>query len=67
MYEKRYPKAVSVFEAEIGDTLSYLSYPGPLHARGYARRERTGEALQGGEEADEGGWGVPERDERVPT
>ena len=32
-YEKRYPKAVSVFEAGIGDALTYLRYPGSHHAR----------------------------------
>jgi putative transposase len=33
LYEKSYPKAVSVFEAGIVDTLTYLSYPGSHHAR----------------------------------
>lgn len=33
LYEKRYPKAVSVFEAGIGDALTYLRYPGSHHAR----------------------------------
>jgi putative transposase len=33
LYGKRFPKAVSVFEAGIGDTLTYLSYPGSHHAR----------------------------------
>jgi putative transposase len=33
MYEKHYPKAVSVFEAGIGDALTYLRYPGSHHAR----------------------------------
>src|SRR3954469_1166775 len=33
MYEKHYPKAVSVFEAGIGDYLTYLRYPGSHHAR----------------------------------
>jgi len=33
MYEKHYPKAVSVFEAGIGDSLTYLRYPGSHHAR----------------------------------
>ena len=33
LYGKRFPKAVSVFEAGIGDALSYLSYPGIHHAR----------------------------------
>ena len=33
MYEKRYTKAVSVFEAGIGDALTYLRYPGSHHAR----------------------------------
>jgi putative transposase len=32
-YGKRFPKAVEVFEAGIGDALSYLSYPGSHHAR----------------------------------
>jgi putative transposase len=33
LYKKSYPKAVSVFEAGIEDTLTYLSYPGSHHAR----------------------------------
>lgn len=33
LYEKRYPKAVSVFEAGIEDALTYLRYPGSHHAR----------------------------------
>jgi len=33
LYAKRFPKAVSVFEAGIEDTLTYLSYPGSHHAR----------------------------------
>ena len=33
LYEKSYPKAVSVFEAGIEDALTYLSYPGSHHAR----------------------------------
>jgi len=33
LYGKRFPKAVGVFEAGIGDALSYLSYPGSHHAR----------------------------------
>jgi putative transposase len=33
LYDKHYPKAVSVFEAGIGDTLTYLGYPGSHHAR----------------------------------
>jgi putative transposase len=33
LYEKTYPKAVSVFEAGIEDALTYLRYPGSHHAR----------------------------------
>jgi transposase-like protein len=33
LYEKHFPKAVSVFEAGIEDALTYLSYPGSHHAR----------------------------------
>ena len=33
LYEKSYPKAVSVFEAGIDDALIYLRYPGSHHAR----------------------------------
>ena len=33
LYGKRFPKAVAVFEAGIGDALTYLSYPGSLHIR----------------------------------
>jgi putative transposase len=33
VYEKSYPKAVSAFEARIGEVLTYLRYPGSHHAR----------------------------------
>jgi putative transposase len=33
LYGKRFPKAVSVFEAGIGDALTYLSYPGSHRAK----------------------------------
>ena len=33
LYEKSYPKAVSVFEAGVEDALTYLRYPGSHHAR----------------------------------
>ena len=33
LYGKRFPEAVGVFEAGIGDALSYLSFPGSHHAR----------------------------------
>ncbi|WP_233452045.1 transposase [Rubrobacter xylanophilus] len=33
LYSKRFPKAVSVFEAGITDALSYLGYPGSHHAK----------------------------------
>ena len=33
LYEKNYPKAISVFEAGIEDALTYLRYPGSQHAR----------------------------------
>jgi transposase-like protein len=33
LYGKRFPKAVSVFEAGIGDVLSYLSFPGSHNAK----------------------------------
>jgi putative transposase len=33
LYGKRLPKAVSVFEAGIGEALTYLRYPGSHHAR----------------------------------
>jgi transposase-like protein len=36
LHGKRFPKAVSVFEAGIEDTLTYLSFPGSHHP-GYAR------------------------------
>jgi putative transposase len=32
-YGKRFPKAVAVFEAGIGDALTYLSFPGSHHAK----------------------------------
>jgi putative transposase len=33
LYGKRFPKAISVFEAGIEDALTYLRYPGSHHAR----------------------------------
>ena len=33
LHGERFPKAVSVFEAGIGDALTYLSFPGSHHAR----------------------------------
>ena len=33
LYEKRFPKAISIFEAGIGDAMAYLRYPGSHHAR----------------------------------
>jgi putative transposase len=33
LYGQRFPKAVSVFEAGIGDALTYLSFPGSHHAK----------------------------------
>ena len=33
LYGKRLPKAVAVFEAGIGDALTYLSFPGSHHTR----------------------------------
>jgi len=33
LYEKSYPKAVSIFKAGIWDALTYLSYPATHHAR----------------------------------
>jgi putative transposase len=33
LYGGRFPKAVSVFEAGVEDTLTYLSYPGSHHAK----------------------------------
>ena len=33
LYEKRFPKAVAIFEAGIADTLTYLSFPGSHHPR----------------------------------
>jgi putative transposase len=33
LYEERYPKAISVFEAGIGHALTYLRYPGSHHAK----------------------------------
>jgi hypothetical protein len=33
LYGKRFPKAVSVFEAGVSDALIYLSYPGSNHHR----------------------------------
>ena len=33
LYGKRFPKAISVFEAGVEDALTYLGYPGSHHAR----------------------------------
>ena len=33
LYSERFPKAVAVFEAGIGDALTYLHYPGSHHAK----------------------------------
>jgi putative transposase len=33
LYGRRFPKAVALFEAGIGDVLTYLSYPGSHHAK----------------------------------
>ena len=33
LYAKRFPRAISVFEAGIGDALTYLSSPGSHHAK----------------------------------
>ena len=33
LYEGRFPKAISVFEAGIGHALTYLRYPGSHHGR----------------------------------
>ena len=33
LYEKRFPKAVAIFEADIEDALTYLSFPGSHHTR----------------------------------
>jgi putative transposase len=33
LYSKRFPKAVAVFEAGIGDALAYLHYPSSHHAK----------------------------------
>jgi Transposase, Mutator family len=64
LYAKRFPKAVSVFEAGIRDALTYLSFPGSHHAKLCARPTHAGAPVQRGEEEDEGGGGLPQRDER---
>ncbi len=33
LYERRFPKAISVFEAGMEEALTYLGYPGSHHAR----------------------------------
>ncbi len=63
LYGKRFPKAVSVFEAGIEDALTYLSFPGSHHAK-LRTTNMLERHLQGGQEEDEGGRGLPERDER---
>ncbi len=62
LYEKRYSKAGSVFEAGIGSALTYLRSRGPPCPNTYD--VRAGALVQGGEEADEGSGDLPERDER---
>jgi hypothetical protein len=44
MYGGRFPKAVSVFEAGIGDALTYLRYPGSPHTQD-THDEHAGAAL----------------------
>jgi putative transposase len=55
-YGERFPKAVTVFEAGIGDALTYLSFPGSHHAKlrtsttsssGSSRRSRGGRGWLG--------------------
>ena len=43
LYEKRYPKAIPVFAARIGDALTYPRYPGSHHADTHC--EGAGEAV----------------------
>jgi putative transposase len=43
LHGKRFPKAISVFEAGIGDALSYLSFPG--RPRADTHDEYAGAAL----------------------
>jgi putative transposase len=66
-YGKRFPKAISVFEAGIGDALTYLSHL-PLLPRKPPRQathhEHARAPVQGGKEEDEGGGGIPKRGER---
>ena len=40
LYEKRYLKAISVFEAGMGDVLTYLRSPGSHHADTHYERAR---------------------------
>jgi hypothetical protein len=57
------PKAVSVFEAGIGDALTY-PLPTPwlprMPPREATHDEHAREALYRSEEEDEGGWPLPE-------
>jgi putative transposase len=43
LYERRYPKVISVFAAGIGDALPYLRYPSSHHAD--THYERAGGAV----------------------
>jgi Transposase, Mutator family len=59
LYGERFPKAVSLFERGIEDALTYLSFPASHHAR-----LRTTNVLERLFKEDEGGGGLPRRDER---
>jgi hypothetical protein len=64
LYGKRFPKAVAVFEAGIEDALTYLSPSPEATTPSYARPTCSRASVEGGKEEDEGGGGLPQRDER---
>ena len=63
LYAKRFPKAVSVFDAGIMGRPHLPSLP-RKPPRQATHDEHAGAPVQGGEEEDEGGGCVPQRDER---
>ena len=63
LYAKRFPKAVSVFDAGIMGRPHLPSLP-RKPPRQAAHDEHAGASVQRGEEEDEGGRGLSERDER---
>jgi putative transposase len=66
LYSKRFPKAVAVFEAGIGDALTYLHYPGEATTPSCARRTCWSDCSRRSR-GGRGWWGCsPTRRARAP-